>query len=452
MGNICKPHDYADMKSGVSIDAGTSRPTVSMSKTWPFQARVRHNSFMSERVELRRSISLLLITLYGLGTIIGAGIFVLVGKVAGIAGAHAPLAFFVAALLVTFTAFAYAELVARYPRSAGEAVYVQAAFGKSYLSLFVGLLIICVGIVSGATLISGVVGYLQLFVEVPRWLIITGMLLLLGGIAGWGIRESVGMASLLTLIEIAGLLVVLWVARENFSHLPEQLPVLWPSFDAQAWQGILLGAFVAFYAFVGFEDMVNVAEEVKQPSQNLPYAIFAALVITTILYLAVALIAVLSLPVAELAASKAPLAAVYTKVTGKEAFFVGMVGVVAVVNGVLVQIIMATRILFGSARRGWLPGLFGEVNARTRTPLLATSVITLLIIVMALWLPLLTLAQITSFITLLVFTLVNLALVRIKLREPEVAGIRTYPLAIPVAGVFCTAGLILFQLYHWLAG
>lgn len=407
---------------------------------------------MSEQAELRRSISLPLVTLYGLGTIIGAGIYVLVGKVAGVAGMYAPLAFLVAALLVTFTAFAYAELVARYPRSAGEAVYVQAAFGKPYLSLFVGLLIICIGIVSSATLVSGVVGYLHLFVEIPRWLVITGMLLLLGGLASWGIRESVGMASLLTLVEIAGLLVVLWVARENFSYLPEQLPVLWPSFDAPAWQGILLGAFVAFYAFIGFEDMVNIAEEVKQPRQNLPRAIFAALVITTILYLAVALIAVLSLPVTELAASKAPLAAIYTKVTGEKAFFIGMVGVIAVVNGVLVQIIMATRILYGSARQGWLPSVFADVNARTRTPLLATAVITLLILVMALWLPLLTLAQITSFITLFIFSFINLALVVIKRREPVVEGVRTYPIIIPICGVVFTSSLLLFQLYYWVAG
>lgn len=405
---------------------------------------------MSEHSKLRRSLSLPLITLYGLGTIIGAGIYVLIGEVAGVAGLYAPLAFFVAALLVTFTAFAYAELVARYPRSAGEAVYVQAAFGKSYLSLFIGLLIICIGIVSSATLVSGVVGYLQLFVEIPRWLVIFGMLLLLGSLAGWGIRESVGAASLLTLVEIAGLLLVLWVARENFIYLPEQLPAMWPAFEASAWQGILLGAFIAFYAFVGFEDMVNVAEEVKQPRRNLPLAIFAALIITAILYVAVALIAVLSMPVTELAASKAPLAAIYTSVTGKEAFFIGMVGVIAVVNGVLVQIIMASRILYGSARQGWLPSMFAGVNARTRTPLLATAVITLLILVMALWLPLLTLAQITSFITLLVFSFINLALVVIKHREPEIEGVQTYPIVIPVCGVLFTSSLLLFQLYHWL--
>ncbi len=405
---------------------------------------------MSEQAELRRSLSLPLITLYGLGTIIGAGIYVLIGEVAGVAGNYLPLSFLVAALLVTFTAFAYAELVARYPRSAGEAVYIQAAFSHRHLSLMVGLIIICIGIVSSATLARGMVGYLQLFIDLPQWLVISGVILLLGGIAAWGVRESVGVASVLTLMEIAGLFIVLWVARGNFTELPERFESLLPGFTPSAWQAILLGAFVAFYAFVGFEDMVNVAEEVKQPRKNLPRAIIIALVVTTLMYVAVALIAILSISASELAASKAPLAAVYTRVTGEEAFFIGMVGVVAVVNGVLVQIIMASRILYGSARQGWLPSRLGMVSARTHTPLLATGIITSLIWIMALWLPLLTLAQITSFLTLFVFTLINMALIVIKRREPVVEGVHVYPIILPICGVLFTSSLLLFQLYHWL--
>lgn len=407
---------------------------------------------MSEQAELRRSLSLPLITLYGLGTIIGAGIYVLTGEVAGVAGNYMPLSFLVAALLVTFTAFAYAELVARYPRSAGEAVYIQAAFAHRHISLMVGLLIICIGVVSSATLARGMVGYLHLFIDLPAWLVISIVVLLLGGIASWGVRESVGMASVLTLLEIAGLFIVLWVARGHFTELPERLESLLPGFTPSAWQAILLGSFVAFYAFIGFEDMVNVAEEVKQPRKNLPRAIIIALVVTTLMYVAVALVAILTMPATDLAASKAPLAAVYTRVTGKEAFFIGLVGVVAVVNGVLVQIIMASRILYGSARQGWLPSQLGVVSTRTRTPLLATGIITALIWVMAVWLPLLTLAQITSFITLFIFSFINLALVVIKRREPVVEGVRTYPIIIPICGVVFTSSLLLFQLYYWLFG
>lgn len=405
---------------------------------------------MSVQTRLRRSLSLPLIILYGLGTIIGAGIYVLIGEVAGVAGNYMPLSFLVAALLVTFTAFAYAELVARYPRSAGEAIYIQAAFGNRYFSLFIALLIVCIGVVSSATLTKGVVGYLQLFIDLPAWLVISVFITLLGVIAAWGVRESVGLASALTLVEIAGLLIVLWVARGYLAELPERMDSLIPEVSAVAWQPILLGSFVAFYAFVGFEDMVNVAEEVKQPRKNLPRAIITALVVTTLMYMAVALAAILVMPATEMAASKAPLAAVYTRATGNEALFIGVVGVVAVVNGVMVQIIMASRILYGTARQGWLPARLGVVNQRTRTPLLATAIVAALVWIMALWLPLLTLAQVTSFITLFIFTSINLALVVIKHREPVVEGIRLYPILLPVCGVVFTFALLLFQLQHWL--
>lgn len=406
---------------------------------------------MSDQVGLRRSLSLPLITLYGLGTIIGAGIYVLIGEVAGIAGNYMPLSFLVAALLVTFTAFAYAELVARYPRSAGEAIYIQAAFANRYFSLFIALLIVCIGVVSSATLTRGVVGYLQLFIDLPAWLVISVFVSLLGVIAAWGVRESVGLASVLTLVEIAGLFIVLWVARSYFTELPERMDSLLPEISAGAWQSILLGSFVAFYAFVGFEDMVNVAEEVEQPRKNLPRAIITALVVTTLMYMAVALAAILVMPASELAASKAPLASVYTRVTGNEAWFIGMVGVAAVVNGVMVQIIMASRILYGSARQGWLPARLGVVNQRTRTPLLATAIVAALVWLMAMWLPLLTLAQVTSFITLFIFSSINLALIVIKRRESVVEGIRLYPMLLPVCGVLFTFSLLLFQLYHWVS-
>lgn len=405
---------------------------------------------MSEQTELRRSLSLPLITLYGLGTIIGAGIYVLIGEVAGVAGNYMPLSFLVAALLVTFTAFAYAELSARYPRSAGEAVYIQAAFSHKYVSLLVALLIICIGVVSSATLARGVVGYLQLFTNMPSWLVISAIVFMLGAIAAWGVRESVAAAAVLTLVEIAGLFIVLWVARAHFGELPERWDSLLPGYSASAWQAILLGSFVAFYAFVGFEDMVNVVEEVKQPRKNLPRAIFITLVVTTLIYFAVALAAALTVPISDLASSTAPLAEVYARVTGEEAFFIALVGVVSVINGILVQIIMASRILYGSARQGWLPSHLGEVNVRTRTPLLATAIITGAIWVMAMWLPLLMLAQITSFITLFIFSFINLALVVIKRREPMVEGVHVYPIIIPICGLVFTSSLLLFQLYHWL--
>ncbi len=223
-----------------------------------------------EHTPLKRSLSLILITFYGLGTILGADIYVLVGKVAASAGLYAPIAFLVASLLAGFTAFSYGELSARLPRSAGEAVYVETGLRVRFLSIAVGLLVVSTGIVSTTALANGVVGYLRFFIDVPDWLTITVMVVSLGLLAAWGITESVTAAMLITVLEIGGLLLVIGVAGDGLIQLPERWPDLIPPADGGVWLGILLGAFLAFYAFIGFEDMVNVAEEVKTPGGRCP--------------------------------------------------------------------------------------------------------------------------------------------------------------------------------------
>jgi amino acid transporter len=403
---------------------------------------------MAPSTELKRSLSLVQITLYGLGTILGAGIYVLVGKVAGLAGLYAPVSFVVAAALAALTGLSYAELSARYPRNAGEAVYVQEGLHVRGLSVLVGFLIILTGVVSAATIANGFVGYLHIFIEIPDWFAITLLVLLLGALAAWGISESVMAASLITLLEVGGLLLVLFVAGDSLGDLPARLPELIPPADGGIWLGIMLGAFLAFYAFIGFEDMVNVAEEVKDPTRILPLAIIIAIAVSTILYLLVSLVAVLALPPAELAQSRAPLALIYERATGSAPVLISLISLFAVVNGALIQIIMAARVLYGMSREGWLHGAFGKVHAVTQTPLLSTAVATLIVLALALWLPLVTLAKATSFIIMIVFALVNLSLVRIKRRDPKPAGIRVYPVWIPVAGFLTATGFVLFQIYQ----
>lgn len=402
--------------------------------------------------ELKRALSLTLLTFYGLGTILGAGIYVLVGKVAGYAAFYAPVSFLVAAGLAALTGLSYAELAARYPKSAGEALYVHEGLRWRALSVLVGFLIVLTGIVSAATIANGFVGYLHVFVAVPHPLAVALLVLALGGLAAWGIRESVLAATLITLFELGGLVLIVVVAAGHLAHLPAPWPALVPSFDAGVWQGILLGAFLAFYAYIGFEDMVNVAEEVQDPLRVLPKAILLAISISTVLYLGVALMAVLVLPPAELAASPAPLALVYQRATGSPPTLISAIGIFAVVNGALIQIIMAARVLYGMSREGWLPGAFGRVSPRTRTPLLATGVITALVLILALALPLVTLAQATSYVILVVFALVNLSLVFIKRRAPRPAGVRVYPAWIPLAGFLSSLGILLFQTVSALRG
>jgi len=396
-------------------------------------------------VPLKRSLGLTLITLYGLGNILGAGIYVLLGEVIGAAGMGAPLAFVIAAMVAALTAFSYGELAARFPVSAGEAVYVHEAFDLRWLSMAVGLLIAIAGMLSAATLARGFAGYFQVLVEVPDALVIVSLIIALGVIAAWGIESSVRIAATLTLIEAGGLVMIVIVAGGELDRVPEQLPRMLLLGENTALPGVLLGAFLAFFAFIGFEDMVNIAEEVEHPERNLPLGILIALCVSTVIYLLVVLAALTSVPMAQLAESKAPLALVYQHVTGGSPIVISSIGLLAVVNGALVQIIMAARIFYGMSVKGWLPRALGVVNARTQTPVAATVVVTVIVTVLALSLPLLHLAGATSFLVLAVFGLVNLALIALKRRDPGAAGVIPCPTWVPVAGAVASFGLLIAQ-------
>jgi basic amino acid/polyamine antiporter, APA family len=402
---------------------------------------------MNQPTQLKRGLSLWLLVFYGLGNILGAGIYVLVGKVAGSAGLFAPVAFLVASLVAAFTALSYAELVARYPLSAGEAVYVQKGLGLPALSVLVGLLIVLMGAVSAATIANGFVCYLDILIEVPDAIAITLLVIVLAAIAIWGIVESVRIAALVTVIELLGLGLVLAVAGDSLFSIPERLPELIPPTDPVIWQGILFGAFLAFYAFIGFEDMVNVAEEVRNPARNVPLAILIALGVTTLLYAAISLTAVLTVAPQQLAASDAPLATVYQQASGSKPVTLSIISIFAVVNGALIQIIMGSRILYGMSRQGWLPTPFGHVWRKTQTPATATIATAGVVLVLALWLPLVTLAKSTSFLVLFIFSLINLSLLRIKWREPHPQGVRPVSQWVPAGGIVASLGLLLFQVF-----
>ena len=257
---------------------------------------------------LRRSLNLPLLVLYGLGTTIGAGIYVLVGAAAGRAGIYAPMAFIVAAFAIAPTAATYGELAGRFPVAAGEAAYVKEGFNSKWMSSLVGWLVILSGVVASATIAIGCAGYLRTFVDLPLPWALTLIIFAMGMMAIWGILESVLLAALFTLIEAGGLFVLIWAGMtseiELSSRVWETVP---PLNDAVIWFGIANAGLLAIFAFIGFEDMVNVAEETRNPQSTLPRAIFWTLGITTALYTAVTLVAVVAVQPAELAASEAPL-------------------------------------------------------------------------------------------------------------------------------------------------
>lgn len=367
--------------------------------------------------ELKRSIGFSMLTLYGLGTILGAGIYVLVGKVAITAGIYAPISFLIAALLAGVSGYSYAKLSALFPKSAGEAVYIQEAFNRQTLSTVIGWMVVLTGIVSAATISKGFVGYLQVFVSIPDFWAITLLLITMTALAAWGVSESVMVTAVTTIMGIVGLGIILIYSLPAFTTLPDRIHELTPSFnDGAIWYGILLGAFLAFYAFIGFEDMVNMAEEVKQPQRTLPKAIIAAIVISSLLYYFIALAAVLQLPIEELTASKAPMADIMQRHSEPMAWFISLISLAAVVNGALVQIIMGARVLYGMGKQGLAPLWLATLHPSRKTPLLATVLLGAVVWFLATNLDLTNLAKITSFIIIVVFLLVNSALITLYYR------------------------------------
>jgi amino acid transporter len=400
---------------------------------------------------LKRDLSLVMLVLYGLGTTVGAGIYVLVGKVAGSADVYAPLSFLLAALIAAPTALSFGELAARYPHSAGEAVYAEEAFGHRGLATVIGLAVVFIGLVSSATIAAGAVGYLQKLVAVPTWL---GLVLVVAGlalVAAWGISESVIVAGVATIFEIGGLLFIVWCGRDGLDPA-RYMEVLaaGPPLSAIGVAGILSGAVLAFYAFIGFEDMVNVVEEVRDPSRNMALAIMITLVVTTILYAMMSFVSVTAMPIAELASSGSPVSDIFERLTGLPTAALDVLIVAAVVNGALVQIIMASRMLYGLARRNWLPPVFAMVGKRTRTPLFATFFVAAGAVAMAAAFPIEALARVTSLITLLIFVAVNASLLRLRGRAVFDKAPRRLHAAVPAAGLLFSLGLAGFQVLAFL--
>jgi amino acid transporter len=409
--------------------------------------------------KLKRRLSLTLVVLYGLGVTIGAGVYVLIGEAAGQAGIYAPMAFGLAAVVMAFSAATFSEFVGRLPVSAGESAYVRFGFGSRSLALVVGTIVMLAGIVSSATISLGSAGYLgtvlSSFVDIDHdWLVIL-IVLFVGLIACVGILESVVFAAAMTVIEIGGLVAIIAGGFLTQPDLITQLPTVVPhSLDGAIWTGVLSAGLIAFFAFIGFEDMVNIAEEVREPERTMPRAIFITLVIATSLYFLVAAIAVLSVPPDELAASDAPLGLVFGAVTNLPPATISAIAIIATFNGIIIQVIMASRVLYGMADQGIIPGRAGRILAfvpeRTGTPVIATALVSAIIAVLALSFDISGLATLTSQLILAVFVVVNLALVRVKWRERtgSIAPVGTHifqvPFMVPVLGAVLSLCLLVF--------
>lgn len=379
-----------------------------------------------------------------LGDILGAGIYALVGEVGAETGGAIWAPFLLALFLAVFTAFSYAELVTKYPRAAGAALYVNRAFRMPFLTFVVAFAVLASGLASAATIGRAFGGqYLSAFVAWPTVAVGLGFLAVIAAINLRGIRESMRFNFALTLIEVAGLLLVVVIGVTALTDgIGDPSRVLEFDRDTSVFMAILGGAGIAFFALIGFEDSVNLAEEARRPRVDYPWALFGGLMAAGAIYLAVTLVASMVVPVDRLASSSAPLLEVTSvgPLAVPDRLF-SAIALFALANGALINLIMASRLMYGMAEQGVVPGVFGRVLPKRRTPWVAVVFTTALAAGLLVTGDLGDLAETTVLLLLAVFAIVNVAVLVLRRDPVDFEHFRS-PTAMPVIGFIVSIGLM----------
>ncbi|HEX5984065.1 MAG TPA: APC family permease [Solirubrobacterales bacterium] len=396
-----------------------------------------------ERTGLRRVVSRRLLFFFILGDILGGGIYVLVGEVGGEVGGAIWASFLVALLLASLTAASYAELATKYPRAGGAALYAKKAFSRRFVAFMIAFAVMASGVASASTLARGFGGdYLSEFVEMPVEVAALIFIAVIAVVNLVGILLSVRLNVILTVVELAGLLLVVLIGAVALGDGVGE-----PSRAVEFEEGvaplgaILAGAALSFYALIGFEDSVNIAEETKDPRRAYPFALFFGLLAAGVIYMVVTVIASMAVPTEKLAGSDGALLevvqlgplAISTKVFSA-------IGLLALTNGALINMIMASRLLYGMAEESVLPGAFGLLS-RWRTPFVAIAFTTAIAACLILTGDLGTLADTTVLLLLGVFITVN-ASVLILRRDPVAHDHFRVPSALPVLGIVACAAVM----------
>ncbi len=384
---------------------------------------------------LRRILTFWPLLFYGLGVIVGAGIYVAIGTVIARAGDTAPVAFLLAGITAAMTGLCYAELASRFPEAAGSVVYVKHAFGSETLSRLTGIALTAAVAISSASIALGAIAYLTILLPWPPELLLLMLIVVCTSIAAYGVGESVWLAAAIGILEIGGLIAatIAGLVAAPELHIRTMVPV-----DLAGWGHTVSGAFIAFFAFIGFETLANLAEETKDPDRTVPRGILGAVAVSVVLYVAVATAAVLS----DRAADN-PLLDIFA---GAGAWVFACVGFLAVGNGVLVQIVMLARLFYGMACNRQLPTLFARVSSWTGTPLPATVLAGCIVTGAAAVVSFEQLLVLTNALTLGIFVLVDLALWRVHRNSKAAAPGFVTPGWIPPVAAVLAAGLMLAEL------
>lgn len=395
--------------------------------------------------ELKRSLGLAALTIYGIGNMLGAGIYGLVGKAAGEMGNMVWLGFAASMIAAALTGLSYASLGSRYPKAAGAAYITYRAFNFSMLSYVVGLAVMMSGLTSMAATSQVFANYAhEIFTNVPALLIAVAFIVALSIVNFIGMRESAWVNAVCTLVEAGGLLLIIAVGMRYWGSVDylDATSLKNPTGDLSI-SLILSGAVLTFYSFIGFEDLLNVSEEVHDPQRTFPIALLSALGIATVIYMAVCITAVSVVPHDQLAQASGPLVEVVRIAAPwiPPILFTG-IALFAVTNTALLNYIMSSRLAYGMAKQGLLPAFLGRVHSKRQTPHVAILVLMAIVLGLIVVGDIKALASATSLLLLGSFTVVNLSLVRLKCRASEPKGGFEIPLWVPIAGALVSVGFI----------
>lgn len=412
-----------------------------------------------EQIGLKRCLSLSEIVIYGVGLILGAGIYVLIGSAAGIAGNMLWLSFTLAAIVASFTAMSYAELSALFPEAGAEYIYAKKAFGWEKAAWMFGFIAIIIGFSTASAVALGFARYLSFFLPVEQVILAIGLLIIMSAINFWGIKESARFNALATTIEVGGLLLVIVVGgyfifkgSYPLADLTELPPP--PENSNLPWLSIVSASALIFFAYMGFEDIANIAEEAENPAQTLPKAFIYALIISTVIYILVAIVAVSIVPFAELAKAEQPLSMIMSKLIGGiSPQLIALIALFATANTVLITLIVSARMMYGMAKSNSLPSALAKVHSKRQTPYIAILVAAVISITFLFFKEVEVLAAISDVGIFILFFIVNLSNIVLRYRRPDLERSWRTPFNIgrlPIISVFgvISCALMLFTINH----
>jgi basic amino acid/polyamine antiporter, APA family len=394
--------------------------------------------------ELKRELGIIEVTLAGVGIILGAGIYALLGRGAGLAGNAVWISFAASAIIALFTGFSYAELSSMFPRASAEYEYTTQGFGRR-IAFVIGWLIIFSGVIGAATVAVGFGGYVTTLVPVPPLIAAVLLILLLSFVLFLGIKESASVAIIFTLIEAAGLILVIFIGlpylgRVDYLEMPFGIG------------GLLEASALIFFAYLGFEEIVKMAEETHDPEKVIPRGLLYAVLISIVLYVLTAISAVSVVGWERLSLSDAPFSEVaFEALGGQASILLAVIALFATANTVLLMMYASSRITYGMAGSRSLPPILSTVHSIRKTPYVAVTVVMIVSMLFVFAGDIAFIANLTNFTIFVTFVMINATVILLRYTMPAVTrpfrvpmNVGWFPL-LPLLGLLSCL-LLLFQL------